>query len=134
MSLYPNVTEPDMINLDKLAMQQRKEITGKINNKILERTHKKLAESFKPRPEKVEEADKSTKILKKVFEIANSETENQQEIVPVEIDSINSEDANDDIPSYLRTLAKNLSMAMKKNFSFGNEKSQFFRNRSRRHG
>ena len=39
MSIYPNVTEEDMINLDKLAEQQKNQRAEKIKNKILQQSH-----------------------------------------------------------------------------------------------
>ena len=49
MSIYSNVTEQDLINLRKLAEQQKEQRALKIKNRILEKTHdKKLAESLSP--------------------------------------------------------------------------------------
>ena len=49
MSIYSNVTEQDLINLRKLAEQQKNQRAIKIKNRILEKTHdKKLAESLSP--------------------------------------------------------------------------------------
>ena len=49
MSIYSNVTEQDLINLRKVAEQQKEERAPKIKNKILKQTHnEKLAESLKP--------------------------------------------------------------------------------------
>ena len=49
MSFYSNVTEEDMINLRKLAEQQKEQRALKTRNKILKQTHdKKLAESLSP--------------------------------------------------------------------------------------
>ena len=49
MSIYSNVTEQDLINLRKLAQQQKEQRALKIKNRILEKTHdKKLAESLSP--------------------------------------------------------------------------------------
>ena len=49
MSIYSNVTEQDLINLRKLAEQQKEQRALKIRNKILRQTHdKKLAESLSP--------------------------------------------------------------------------------------
>ena len=49
MSIYSNVTEQDLINLRKLAEQQKNQRAIKIKNRILEKTHdKKLAESLLP--------------------------------------------------------------------------------------
>ena len=49
MSIYSNVTEQDLINLRKLAQQQKEQKAEKIRNRILKQTHnKKLAESLSP--------------------------------------------------------------------------------------
>ena len=49
MSIYPNVTKEDLINLSKLAEQQKNQRTLKIENRILKQTHDiKLAESLSP--------------------------------------------------------------------------------------
>ena len=49
MSIYSNVTEQDLINLCKLAEQQKNQRALKIKNRIIEKTHdKKLAESLSP--------------------------------------------------------------------------------------
>ena len=45
MSIYSNVTEQDLINLRKIAEQQKNQRTEKIENRILKQTHDiKLAE------------------------------------------------------------------------------------------
>ena len=41
MSIYPNVTEQDLINLPKLAEQQKNQRADKTINKILKQTHSK---------------------------------------------------------------------------------------------
>ena len=49
MSIYSNETEEDMINLRKLAAQQKEQRALKIKNRILKQTHDiKLAESLSP--------------------------------------------------------------------------------------
>ena len=49
MSIYLNVTEQDLINLRKVAEQQKNERAQKIKSKILKQTHdRKLAESLSP--------------------------------------------------------------------------------------
>ena len=49
MSVYSTVTEEDLINLRKLAEQQKNERALKIKNRILKQTHDdKLAESLSP--------------------------------------------------------------------------------------
>ena len=84
MSIYLNVTEQDLINLRKLAEQQKHQRAEKIKNRNLKQTHDiKLAESLSPITKELDEVNKSTK---KIGE-ANSENANNQEIVPVEIES-----------------------------------------------
>ena len=88
MSIYSNVTEKDLDNLRKLSQQQKNERALKIKNRILKQTHDiKLAESLSPITKKLEEVNKSTKKIGKVIKESNSENENNQEIVPVEIES-----------------------------------------------
>ena len=97
MSIYSNVTEQDLDNLRKLAHQQKEHRALKIKNRILKQTHDvKLAESLSPI---TKELKKSTKEIGEVIKKSNSENENNQEIVPVEIES---EDEN--IQTNLRAL------------------------------
>ena len=59
MSIYSNVTEEDLINLRKLAEQQKNERALKIKNRILKQTHDdKLAESLSPITKKLDEVKK----------------------------------------------------------------------------
>ena len=98
MSIYSNVTEQDMINLRKLAEQQKSQRALKIKNRILKQTHDiKLAESLSPITAKLEQVNQSTKKLGDVIKDTNSGNEYNQEIVPVEIESDNSEDDKVDI-------------------------------------
>ena len=100
MSISSNVTEEDMINLWKLAEQQKEQRAIKIKNKILKQTHDiKLAESLSPKTKKLDTINKSSKEIGDVIKTSNSENENNQEIVPVEIES---EDEN--IQTNLRAL------------------------------
>ena len=65
MSIYSNVTEQDLVNLRKLAQQQKEQRAPKIRNKIIKQTHdKKLAESLSPRTERLDlvENNKGEKI------------------------------------------------------------------------
>ena len=49
MSIYSNVTEQDLINLRKLAEQQKNQRAPKIEKRIPKRAHdNKLAESLSP--------------------------------------------------------------------------------------
>ena len=100
MSIYSNVTQEDLIILRKLAAQQKEQRALKIKNRILKQTHDvKLAESLSPITKKLDEVNKSTKKISEVIKESNSESENNQEIVPVEIES---EDEN--IQTTLRAL------------------------------
>ena len=100
MSIYSNVTEQDLDNLRKLAQQQKEQRAIKLKNRILKQTHDvKLAESLSPI---TKELKKSTKEIGEVIKKSNSENENNQEIVPVEIES---EDEN--IQTNLRALPNN---------------------------
>ena len=97
MSIYSNITKQDLDNLRKLAEQEKNERALKIKNRILKHTHDvKLAESLSPI---TKELKKSTKKICEVIKESNSENENNQEIVPVEIES---EDEN--IQTNLRAL------------------------------
>ena len=92
MSIYPNVTEKDLNNLRKLADQQKNQRDFKIKIIILKQTHDiKLAESLSPITKKISEVKKSIKKLGEVIKKSNSGIENNEEIVPVEIDSDDSE-------------------------------------------
>ena len=88
MSIQPNVIEQDLINLRKLAEQQKNQRALKIKNRILKETHDiKLAESLSPITKKLYSINKSTKKIRKVIKKPNSEDENNQEIVLVENES-----------------------------------------------
>ena len=89
MSIYSNVSEQDLINLRKLAEQRRNQRAEKKNkNKNLKQTHDvKLAGSSSPITKKLDEINKTTKNISDVIKKSNSENENHQEIIPVEIES-----------------------------------------------
>ena len=54
MSIYSNVTEQDLINLRKLAEQQKKQRALEIKNRILKQIHDiKLAEVLSPITQKI---------------------------------------------------------------------------------
>ena len=58
--MYSNVTEQYLNNLRKLGKQQKEQRAEKIKNRILKQTHNiRLAESFSPITEKLEEFNKS---------------------------------------------------------------------------
>ena len=95
MSIYPNVTKEDLINLRKLAEKQKNNRAEEIHKKGLKQTHDiKLAESISPITKKIDEVNKTTKKLGDVIKESNSENENYQDIVPVEIKFDNSEGDN----------------------------------------
>ena len=84
MNKCPNVTEQDLINLSKLAQQQKDIRATKIENRVLKQTHdKKLAESLWPITKKLEEVDNTTEEIGEVSK-TNSENENTQELVSLE--------------------------------------------------
>ena len=100
MSICSNITEQDLINLRKLSEQQKNQRALKLEKRILKQTHdSKLAESLSPitkslspKTKNLEEFNQSTKKTCDVIKETNSE--NNQAVVPVEIDSDNSEDDN----------------------------------------
>ena len=72
MSIYSNVTEEDLINLRKLAEQQKNERALKNGNKILKQTHDiKLAESLSPITKKLDEVKESTEKVGDIIKQTN---------------------------------------------------------------
>ena len=71
MSIYSNVTEQDLINLRKLAKQQKNQRAEKIKNRNLKETHdKKLAESLSPITEPItERLDKVNESTEKLGDV-----------------------------------------------------------------
>ena len=62
MSIYSNVTEQDLINVRKLAEQQKNQRAEKIKNRVFKETHNfKSAESLSPITKKLDKINKSTK-------------------------------------------------------------------------
>ena len=96
MSIYSNVTERHLINLRKLAQQQKDQRALKIKNRILKQTHHdKLAESLSPITKKLDEVNKSTQeslspITQKLDNI-NESTQKVGEIVKESISENNKE-------------------------------------------
>ena len=90
MSFYSNVTEQDLINLRKLAEQQKEQRSLKIKNRILKKTHDiKLAESLSVITKKLDEVKESTQNLGDVFKKSKPETPqlaigNTQPQLPIE--------------------------------------------------
>ena len=76
MSIYSNVTEQDLINLRKLAEQQKEQRAIKIKNIILKQTHdKKLAESLSPITNKLDET------RKKLHDVIEESTQNLGDVI-----------------------------------------------------
>ena len=90
MSIYSNVTEQDLINLRKLAEQQREQRALKVKNKILKQTHDiKSAESLSPITERLDEVEKTTQKVKDIIKESQPErpqltTENTSTHQPIE--------------------------------------------------
>ena len=73
MNIYSNVVERDIINLRKLAEQQKNQRTLKIKNRTLKQTHDvKLAESFSHITKKLDELKKSNQILGEIVKESNT--------------------------------------------------------------
>ena len=73
MSVYSNVTEQDLINLRKLAEQQKISRAEKIKNTTLKQTHDvKLAESLSSITDKLKEVNKTTHELGDVIKANNT--------------------------------------------------------------
>ena len=107
MSVYPNVTEQDMINLAESPEQRKNQRAKKTENRFLKQTHDvKLAESLFPLTKILEMVDKSAEKLRKGFKKSASQNEINQELDPVEINVDNSEDGNDIIRSHVRAPPK----------------------------
>ena len=102
MSFSLNVTQQCLFILRKIAEEQNYQRAHKIDFRILKQTHDiNLSKNFSPITKELEEFNESTENLAEVFEKFNSETGNNQEKVPVEIDSDDGNDSNANI----RTLA-----------------------------
>ena len=68
MSIYPNVTENDLIILRKLTEQQKEQRALKIKNRVLKQTKNfKLAESLSPITKKLDEVNKSTQEVSEII-------------------------------------------------------------------
>ena len=73
MSIYSNVTEKDLINLRKLAEQQKEQRALKIKNRILKQTHDiKLAESSLPITKRLDKINESTQEVGDILKKSNS--------------------------------------------------------------
>ena len=68
MSIFSNVTEQDLINLRKLAQQQKNQRTLKIKNRNIKQTHDmKLLESLSPITKNLDTINESSKKTGEVF-------------------------------------------------------------------
>ena len=77
MNIYPNVTEQDLINLRKLAKQQKNQRAIKIKNRILKQTHdEKLAEFLSPITEKLDMINETTEKFGDIINESNLENDN----------------------------------------------------------
>ena len=77
MSIYFNVSEEDMINLRKLAEQQKNHRALENKNGILKQTHDiKLAENLSPITKKLNEVEESTEIVGDIIKESNSADNN----------------------------------------------------------
>ena len=97
MSIYSNVTEQDLINLHKIAEQQKTQRAEKIKNRIIEKTHdKNLAESLSPRTKRLDlvennKGEKIGDIIEKSETRAIKNTQTQSETPPIENTQTQSE-------------------------------------------
>ena len=95
MSIYSKVTKQNSIKSSKLAEQQKIQRALKFKNRFLKQTQVgKLAENLSPITNKLENINESTEKIGEVIKESNSENENNQETVPIAIDSDYSEDDN----------------------------------------
>ena len=63
MSIFSDVTKQDLINLRKLAEQQKEQRAPKIKIKTLKQTHDvKLADSLSPIIKKIDEVKETTQV------------------------------------------------------------------------
>ena len=64
MSVYSNLTEEDLLSLEKLAEQQKNEKARKIQKRIFKQTYdQKLSETFEPITKKIDKVVEATKEL-----------------------------------------------------------------------
>ena len=86
MSNFSKVTEQDVINLRKLAEQQKEQRAIKFENRNLKQTHNvKLAESLSPITKKLDEIKKSTQeslsSISKNLDTINESTQHAGKII-----------------------------------------------------
>ena len=69
MTIFSDITEQDLINLRKLAEQQKNQRALKIKNRILKQTHERiLAERLSPKTKKLDEVKDSTEKVGEIKE------------------------------------------------------------------
>ena len=92
MSIYSNIIEQDLINLRKLAPQQKEQRALKIKNRILKQTHDvKLAESLSRITKKLDEVNESNQKLGEIVKESNTPQlaiENTHSALPIENEQI----------------------------------------------
>ena len=101
MGIYSDVSEQDLINLRKLAEQQKNERALKIKNRILKQTHdEKLAESLSPITKKLDEVGE---IIKKSQPSQNIKTilQNSESQTPA-IDNTSTSQSLRDTLSFMK--------------------------------
>ena len=102
MSIYSNVTEQDLVNLRKLAQQQKEERALKIRNKILKQTHDiALAESLSPITKKVEKVITKNNTLQLAIENPKYILQNSESQTPT-IENITVSDSLRDTLSFMK--------------------------------
>ena len=75
MSIYSNVTEQDLINLCKLAEQQKEQLAEKTKSRILKQTHDvKLAESLSPITKRLDGVKESSEKLGDIIKESQPKT------------------------------------------------------------
>ena len=106
MSIYSKVTEQDLINLRKLANQQKQERAMKIKNRISKQTHDvELTESLSPIIKKLDEFNKSTQeSLTPISEKLDTINENTQKVGDIIKES--NDENNKEIDTRPSTLLK----------------------------
>ena len=112
MNIYSNVTGQDLINLRKLAEQQKNQRAEKTKNRILKQTHDvKLAENLSSITKNLEKVNKSTqevgKIIKKPQPSQNNKTilQNSESRTPA-IETTNISQSLLDTLAFMKTSKK----------------------------
>ena len=91
MRICSEVIEQELINIRNIAEQQKTQRALKIKKRLLKQTHEnKLADNLSQITKKLDEVNESTRKTGDVKKESNSENESTQELVLVEINSIQS--------------------------------------------